>query len=205
MYRACNQFLAGAGLAGDEHRGLAWRHLMNQVIDMLHGRAVADEIAPAFFHFAAQEVVLLADAAGCQSAVDDDLQRIHFERTHDIVACSQLHRFDRAFYGAVRGHDDDRHFVALVAQRPQQFRPAHFRHAQIADDEVGGGRFQDLQCLEAVPGANHLVSHALQHDFQHALHLDFIIHYQNALSIHCSSLIGNVMVNNAPPSALFPA
>ena len=42
---ACDQFLAGAGLAGDQHRRVSPRHLGNHLMNPLHGGAAPDQIA----------------------------------------------------------------------------------------------------------------------------------------------------------------
>ena len=71
---------------------------------------------------------------------EDDLVRL--ERLAHVVVGAGLHRLDREVDVAVRAHDDDRRRVLLGLERREEIEPAHLRHADVGEDDVGVERVE---------------------------------------------------------------
>ncbi|MCY1453744.1 hypothetical protein D9M71_707560 [compost metagenome] len=108
MQGACDQFLAGARLTLDQHIGVGGRDLANFAVEILHGRAAADDtdlaigaVVCAFFR---RTIAFAVDALGrgrrrrlpvTQDAGDGLEHFIMVERLGDVVHRSHLHGIDR--------------------------------------------------------------------------------------------------------------
>ena len=123
MNRFCNQFLAGAALALQQHGGARRGDLLHNVKNLLHRRRLADDVFQAelgvellvqrnIFHFE----LLLAQRAG-----DAHFQLINLQTTlGDVVVRAALHGLDRDFFRTVGGHQDaDRRFGQRFGARDE--------------------------------------------------------------------------------------
>jgi len=63
----------------------------------------------------------------------------------------------------VGGHQNDRHFVALLPQRAQYFQPGHSGHFKIHQNQVGGAAEGFFESLGAVGGLVNVKSLWLQY------------------------------------------
>ena len=134
-----DQFLAGAGFAGDQHGRVGARDPPDRLVDLLHRRALADDqlarIALAepgrqFQHLIAQTLVL-------EEALDRQQNLVQVERLGDVVVRSELHRLDRGRRAAVAGDDD--HWQVNRSSRPsltQHVEPAQPGHPDVHHDQI---------------------------------------------------------------------
>ena len=118
--RARDQLLAGAGLAGDEHRALrlarpappCW--ITSCIAPAAADDAVVVELGVAL---ADQVAVLGAQPLVLERAADDDEQLVDLERLLQVVERAELHRLDRALDRGVRGHHQDLRPLAVGRRR----------------------------------------------------------------------------------------
>ena len=119
--RARDHLLAGAGLAGDEHRALRFRHHLRRADHVLHAAAAPDDavLVELLVALAEQVAVLGPQALVIEGAVDHDQQLVDLERLLEVVERAELHRLDRALDGGVRGHHQDLRPLAGRGRRDQ--------------------------------------------------------------------------------------
>ncbi len=127
--------LAGAGLAGDEHGGLAGRGAVDDPVYPLHGKRRADEAA----ELAAAEVFLeglgqMLTFEGVAQGVD---KAVGVERLDDEVEGPLLHRLHRYVDGAVGGdhHHGSRH--SPLVYMAQYVEAVHVGQLEIEDNRLG--------------------------------------------------------------------
>ena len=116
VQRARDQLLAGAALAGDEHRGLGRRDPAHQLEHPLHRRRLADQAveAEAPLQLGAQLEVVAHQRALLERALDDDVDLVDLERLGQVVVGAVLHRRDR---GLGRGEGGDHDHLRVRARR----------------------------------------------------------------------------------------
>ena len=106
---AGDEFLAGAAFAGDERGGVAGGDLADELEDLLHRLAAADDAQFVILGFEQRLVGddLLHVARGLERVGDDFLELRHVERLEQIIVGAELHRLDGGLRGAVGGHQND--------------------------------------------------------------------------------------------------
>ena len=72
------------------------------------------------------------------------------ERFRDEVVRSGFYRFDRPFYRAVGGNNDDRHILVSFTNFAEDFYAVHTRHLIIQKDHCGMRPFQRTQRFRTV-------------------------------------------------------
>ena len=103
---AGDEFLAGAGLAADQHRDRGGGHPADFLVDVLHGAAAADEGETGGAGFA--QLHRLGHALGVRHGGGDQVQQfLGLERLEQILEGAELGGLDGGFGGAVGGHHDD--------------------------------------------------------------------------------------------------
>ena len=104
--RPRHQLLAGAGLAGQQHRAARLGHALGAREQLADGAAVADDPVVAELDVALVEQVAQAESGPLilDGAPRDDQQFVHLERLLQVVAGAELHGLDGALDAAVRGH-----------------------------------------------------------------------------------------------------
>ncbi len=145
--RLRDQFLAGAAFALDQDRGAARRDLPDAVVDLDHGRRVADEIfqSELLVELLAQLPVLGLDLARMERTHEDRLQLLEVERLGDVIVRAALHRLHGDLLGAVGGHEN-RHGRTRnrlrLAQHVEPFRAAH--QPQVGQQHVDRLRLEHV-------------------------------------------------------------
>ena len=151
---ARHQLLAGAGLAVDQDRRGSGRGLLDEPVDLLHGRAAADEPAqaPHVLDPPPQDRDLVEGPAALERLLDEQPQAVEVHRLGEVVVGALAHRAHRGVHGGPAGQDDDGKPGHLLLQRGQQAQPVHVRHHEVGDDErrAQGRRF--LQRLPSLGG-----------------------------------------------------
>jgi hypothetical protein len=138
-----HQFLAGAGLAGDEHRGLALAQAADGAEHVLHGRRLAQHglarqagIQPGHF---------LDAAAFLQGPVDEFQGVVHVEGLGQVFEGAALEGGDRRIQVGIGGHDDDGQAGLLGLDLLHELQAAHARHADVRHHRAGGFPVQGAQ------------------------------------------------------------
>ena len=140
MHVARERFLAGAGLALDQHGRIGGRDAFELRLQRLHRLAVADRLGRRG-QLAAQAVVLLAQAAGLERAREREQQLRARNGFLDEVVGAEPRRLDRRLDGAVAGHHDDRATgAAALAPFAQQRDAVGVRHPDVQQHEVRATR-----------------------------------------------------------------
>ena len=166
---ARDELLAGAGLAGDENRAAGLRHGLEQLEQLPHHLALADDALEAvpLLELLAQVGVLGAQPALLERRVDDVQQFVELERLLDEVARAALDGLDGVLHRAEAG-DDDADDVGIERARLVEHRRAVGAAAepQVGDDDVEGERGRGDDGLLARRGLLHVeaaVGEALGH------------------------------------------
>ena len=139
--RARDQFLPGAGLAGNEHRALGCGNELRTADDLFHRPAAADDavVVELLVTFAEQVAVLGSQPLMVERPADDDEELVDLERLLQVVESAELHRLDGAFDRRVRGHHQ--HLAAIAFGRrvdvlANQLEPGELRHHVVDDEEI---------------------------------------------------------------------
>ncbi|OQA26793.1 MAG: hypothetical protein BWY59_01262 [Verrucomicrobia bacterium ADurb.Bin345] len=105
-----DHLLAGARFALDQHRARNARRAADRIEDLLHGRALPNEVAEGrgVADQFAQLAVFAAQLGLLERLAHHHQQLVLVERFCQIVAGALFHRGDRRLNGGVRGHDHDR-------------------------------------------------------------------------------------------------
>ena len=126
MDRVRDHFLAGAGLAADQHRRVRARHLRDLLVHLLNGRAVADDVAErvAIAQLAAQVLVLFRqpDAVGLHRP--PQFQRLADHRRHDPI------ELQRSLIVAI-GFEGQRDFERAPGAAPDRRSARRQRSARV--------------------------------------------------------------------------
>ena len=140
MQRARDQLLAGAGLAGHEHRRAAARGAAHQIEHAAHGRALRDHAVEreALAQLGAQEAVLAREARHVQRPAHQLNQLLVLEGLLHVVEGALAHGRERGRHGRVRGHQDHGQLRIERARAAQHLEPVRTRHTQIGDEAVDG-------------------------------------------------------------------
>ena len=132
VQRPRDQLLAGAGLAGDQHRGTRLRQPPDGAKHLLHRRRLAEDFRcftdrlepgpfpPAFAERPAYEFDRLVD----------------IERLGQVFVGAALERRDRGFQIRVRRHHDYRHARVLLLHLLQQLDARGARHAHVGHQHL---------------------------------------------------------------------
>ena len=143
MDAARQHLLAGAALAGDQHRRVEPRDLLHQAHHGLHRRTGAgDELLVLRLHLRGERLDAVAQVLSLAGVAHERPQRVVVELLGDVVVGAELHGLDgRLDVGDRRNHD---HFdlVALFAHLPQQLEAADARQPHVEQHEVDAGLTQ---------------------------------------------------------------
>ena len=100
-----------------------------------------------------------------ERARDDDEQLLDLERLLQVVERAQLHRFDRALDGRVRGHHQNLRplgFGRRGDQLPDEIEPCRVGHQVVDDQHVDAALGQRALRLANAAGFEHVVTFGAQ-------------------------------------------
>jgi hypothetical protein len=150
---AREQFLAGPGLAGDEHGGAGDGGAVGQRQHRQGGRIASEKAAPGL-----DAVGPLAKYPAHQGA-----QRGRaLQRLGEVVSGPQSHRLHRTRDGAVGGHHHHRGGRLYGPRPPGELEPVHPRHPLVGEQEVDRASGELGQRLLAACRLRHPVSLAAE-------------------------------------------
>ena len=164
---ARDEFLAGAGLAGDEHGTARLRHEARRADHLLNRPAPADDAVVIVLLVAlGDEVIVMGpQPAVLEGAADDDEKLVDLERLLQVVERAELHRFDRALHGGVRRHHEDLRPLAVARSArdlPNEVEAAQLGHQVVDDQQVERPIAEQLQRLSRAAGGRDVVSFVAQ-------------------------------------------
>ena len=169
--RPRHQLLAGAGLAGDQHRARS-PHAARAISSLTRsiGGLDADQRADRAgrIDLALQEIDLARQLTALGRRSHPHQQLVAEERLLHEIDRAELHRLDRGVDGAEAGHDDERGIDAQIAQLPEDVEAGDAGHAHVGQDDVVGATPGHLEAflaarrrLHGVPGAAQRPLHAV--------------------------------------------
>ena len=138
--QARDQLLAGARLAGDEHRRARRRHAQREVDGRAQRRAVADDLvdgAPGGL-LLAQLAHLGEQPAVLERARDAQLDLLEVDRLLHEVEGPDAHRLDGGLDRAVGGHQQHARAGIALARGAQHGQTIGARQPQIGEHDVEG-------------------------------------------------------------------
>ena len=141
VQRPCDQFLAGARLAGDQHRRSRTRQSADRAEHLLHRGRFAEQVRGATV--ADRHRIRAPYALRRTTHQIDDL--VDIERLGQILERTAFVGGDRIVEVSVRGHDDDRQLWARTVDAPQQFETGLSRHADVGDQHIRRVAAQGLE------------------------------------------------------------
>ncbi|MCY1351773.1 hypothetical protein D9M69_380490 [compost metagenome] len=130
---ARQHFLAGAGLAGDQHGGIAARHPCRQFEQLPASR------------FVRHRTVAVDRQAALRVTRHQLQQHLGLERLDQVIGRALANRLHRALHRAERGHQQHRQLRVLRADAPKQLVAIHARHVDVADHQAEGLALQRRQ------------------------------------------------------------
>jgi hypothetical protein len=134
VQRARHQLLAGAALAGDQHRDLALAEPADGAEHVLHGRRLAQHLGGQGLRACAPRGVL---ALAFLHGAADQLHRLgQVEGLGQVLEGAALEGRDGAVEVGEGRHDDDRQAGQLGLDLGQQVQTAAAGHADVADQHL---------------------------------------------------------------------
>ncbi|MFO0631457.1 MAG: hypothetical protein U0168_01265 [Nannocystaceae bacterium] len=182
VQRACGQLLAGAALAGDEHRRVGLGRAREQLVGASHGCARARQRAEAGRRRdqLAQTRGLVADAALADDPRHAQTHGFDRDRLLDVVVGPGSDRGDGRLHACKRGHHDDGQIGPFAAELGAEFEPAHARQVHVREHDVvaavldrlepgfGAVAGVDREVLRRQPGDQQRAEIRVVVDHQHA-------------------------------------
>ena len=183
--RAGDKFLAGAALTGDERGGIRRRHLADELEDLLHRLAAADDAEFVVLGFEQRLIRhdLLHVVRGFERVGDDFLELGRVERLEQIIVGTELHRLDGRLCRAVGGHQNDEEPGVGGADAAECFEPVHAAHAHVHEHEVGLEFGDDLQPFLAGRCRGQFDFRRIKNPLERIPHVLFVINQQELA--HC--------------------
>ena len=135
-----DQFLTRAGFALDQDRGVQSRDRLNQLEDLLHRTAAADDIVESvlFLQLAPQVLVLKTQLPLTQSFTDPQRELDQLERFGQVVVGALLDGLDGRLDGCVAGNHQADRLRVLGESLVEEFDAVPPRQHEIGDEYVVG-------------------------------------------------------------------
>ena len=124
---ARQHLLAGARLAGDQHRGVALRHPSGQLQQLLAGRLIG------YRPLAVGQRYLTQGMAGHQIE-----QGLGLEGFDQVIRRALAHGIHRPLHGRKSSHQQHRQLRVALAHQGQQLMTVHARHIDVANHQAEG-------------------------------------------------------------------
>ena len=161
MARATTSF-AGPGFAGDQDRAVRARHCLEQLKQLLHRAAAAEnsaELVP-LFELRSKVRVFRREPPLLHRLLQHVHQLVELKRLGDEVRRASLDGVDGVFHRAEAGDDDGDDSRIPVPGRLDDPGPVDSRQPKVGDDDVKGELVEELEGPLAAVGL---------HDFESAL------------------------------------
>jgi hypothetical protein len=208
--RARAELLAGAGLAGDQHRAVGRgeaRELLAQAAQ--RGRAAHQRLgAPQAGDRAAQLLQLALQQVVLDRALHDAHELLGLHRLLQEVEGAGLHGLHRLGYRADAGDHHDRNAHTAPARLVEQREPVAARHAQVGHDRLALALLEEAHGLLRARGGAGGEALGAQDLLQRVAHEGFVVDDQDMGGFHqlvSGRLRGSRTTKRAPPSGRFSA
>ena len=149
VQRARDQFLAGAGLAGDHHGEIGLHQPRQHAVDFLHRRRAADQRNGIRIRLRRPRRCTLLRLG--QRAADDRDQFLEIERLRQVFISAAFGGPDRRHEGVLRTHDDDRQIRPHLLDARQQIERVLVGHHDVGDDEIALALADPSPSVAALP------------------------------------------------------
>jgi hypothetical protein len=154
-----HQLLAGAAFAGDQHRGATGRDLGDEVKDLLHPLALAQDVRQAeTLERAAELDVLDLQPRLVERVPDLEQQLVVVPRLGDVALRALLGRLESHLAGIVGGNHDDAHIRRVVPQGLEDLQAVPVRQADIEQNQVENAFLDFLQSFFAGRGTRDAIA-----------------------------------------------
>ena len=177
-----DQFLPGAGLAGDQDGGAAGSHLGHQVQHADHALALADDVGEtvALLEGALEMRVLIFEPPPHDHAVDLDEQLLVVPGLGEIVVGAELEGVDRGLHRAVGGDHEDRGFAVALADLLEHVHAGAVGHHEVEQDQVVAADLHFLEPLGRVLRLIDGIAFRGEQDFQAFADIQLVVDYQDS-------------------------
>ncbi len=154
-----DEVLSGAALSGEQdRRRLHVLESPEHLEELPHGGRLTDDRGVAAGAALAQVVDLCRQAVGLQPLLDRQGDLAQVEGLREVAVRSELRRRDRAVDRAVRREHHDGKVSTGLPNGPDELQPAHARHLQVGQHQVGSVLFDSLEPFLAVAGLDHAIA-----------------------------------------------
>jgi hypothetical protein len=138
VQRPRHELLAGAALTGHQHGGIGVRHAVELREEILHRRAVAEQLVEARGAgcLLAEHADLLLQRPVTERPFEDEREVVHLERLGDEVVRAGADGGDGRVEAAERSHHEDRHVRTVLDETDAQIDAVDLRHVQIREHHV---------------------------------------------------------------------
>ena len=162
---AGDEFLAGAGLAANQHADGRGGDAPDFLVDGLHGPAIANNGVACLSQLADLHR-FRHEPAGRHSLLDQLQQFRHLKRLEEVVISPGLRRLDGGFRRAMRRHHQDRQPWPHRMEFTHQFQPVQSWQLQIGDHNIKDISFRTSQAGVAGFFDHHFITVIGQHASQ---------------------------------------
>ncbi len=149
---AGDQFLAGAGLAVDQHRDVGAGQAPYGPVDLLHGRGLTDDVGSDGGGRGGRGLFLAA-ATGTTDLIH---RLVQVEGLGQVLEGPTVKGGYRALQVRVGGHDDHRQGRVAGVDLTQQVQAVDAGHADVGEDDIGHVALQGLHDPHAVGEGGHV-------------------------------------------------
>ncbi len=182
MYASGGEFLAGSGLAQNQHVRIRRCRLADHFVHTPHGLAFPHKRAdPAYtLHLTKQQGILFTKPFRFQKTARRGKQVLGKKRFGHVVRGAELHAFHGRLYIRKCRNHQNRQIRVLLARQCQQLDSADPRHSHVGNKKVPAFLFNPFRGSLALYFRNDVrvdIRQTIGTDFQHAL---FVVHHQNA-------------------------
>ena len=187
--RVGDQLLAGAVLALDEDVRLARRDALDQLEQLLHLLALADDVLElvAILQLLLQLLVLVDERLLLDRLLELVEQALGVDRLLEKVERAGLHRLDRARDVALPGDDDDLGLGVELLELADELDAVDVGQHHVGHDRVRPPGLEELFAARADERRPHLVARVLEQDLQPLGHRRLVVDGEDALlSLQCS-------------------
>ena len=159
MDRAGDQLLAGAALAGDQHRRGGAGDLRDERLELLHRRVAADDLVAIVrpLELGAKERDLALERPPLERAASERQQLFLLERLREVVERAELHGGHRGPHGLDGGDQDDLDPFVDRLDALEHFDPVHAGQSDVEQHEVDLGSAGHIERPRAVRDVEHVV------------------------------------------------
>ena len=196
-----DELLAGAALAGDQHRGVGRRDAADQLQDAQHARIAADQVAEvvARVELVAGRARARRRCARVRGQAERGLHRLQHllvgPRLGDEVGGAGLHALHRQRNRAPRRDQDDRNRRRRLLDLPQQREPLlarrPAREVHVLDDQLTRLPAQHVERLVRRAGGGRRQAGLLQQQRQRGGHRSIVVDDENHVGRHAARAGGS--------------